>query len=179
MASFDLAVKYVLENEGGLSDNPSDPGGITNFGISLRFLKSIPDARLRKYGIFDYPNEDTIRTLTVDQAKSIYKGEFWSCANFDDIVSQDIANYIFDMCVNHGIATGIKITQRALWACTKKREPVDDGILGPNTLNFIRQGAFLLATAMRAERSAYIRYALADHPAAKDNINGWLNRCYR
>jgi len=33
---FDQAVEVILKHEGGLADNPNDPGGITNFGISKR-----------------------------------------------------------------------------------------------------------------------------------------------
>ena len=29
----------TLESEGGYVDNPNDPGGATNFGISSRYLK--------------------------------------------------------------------------------------------------------------------------------------------
>jgi len=38
MADFNLAIETVLANEGGLSENPSDPGGLTNFGISQRCI---------------------------------------------------------------------------------------------------------------------------------------------
>ena len=67
MADFEQAINFVLKNEGGLEENPNDPGGITNHGISLRFLKSIkPDA-----------SEEDIRNLTVNQAKTIYYDHFW------------------------------------------------------------------------------------------------------
>ena len=37
MSAFELAIPIVLKHEGGFADNPADPGGATNFGISLRF----------------------------------------------------------------------------------------------------------------------------------------------
>ena len=40
MTLFDIAIDFVLSQENGLADDPKDPGGITNFGISLR---SYPD----------------------------------------------------------------------------------------------------------------------------------------
>ena len=52
MTDFDLAINYVLENEGGVVDDPNDPGGLTNFGISQK----------------QYPDLD-IRDLTRDQAE--------------------------------------------------------------------------------------------------------------
>ena len=41
MSLFDKCLKIVLIHEGGYSDDPDDPGGTTNYGISLRFLKSV------------------------------------------------------------------------------------------------------------------------------------------
>ena len=73
MSDFNVAVDFVLENEGGLSENPKDTGGITNFGISLRFLRELPNENLRRYGIFEPVTEMTVRDLTIDQAKFIYR----------------------------------------------------------------------------------------------------------
>ena len=35
IATFDRAVHFVLAQEGGLVDDPADPGGLTHFGIAL------------------------------------------------------------------------------------------------------------------------------------------------
>lgn len=40
-ADFILAQKFTAQWEGGLTDHPSDPGGITNYGVSLRWLRSL------------------------------------------------------------------------------------------------------------------------------------------
>lgn len=47
MSDFDTAVNYVLRNERGLNESKNDRGGITNFGISLRFLKTVPSENLK------------------------------------------------------------------------------------------------------------------------------------
>ena len=41
MANFESAIKKTLKHEGGYNEVKGDAGGATNFGISLRFLKSI------------------------------------------------------------------------------------------------------------------------------------------
>ena len=41
MAEFSLAIPIVLENEGGYVDDPNDPGGETNFGISKRSYPNV------------------------------------------------------------------------------------------------------------------------------------------
>ena len=151
MADFQVAISFVLENEKGLNENPHDRGGITNFGISLRFLKSISEEHLRLYGIYEVPFEQTIRDLTIDQAKKIYYGEFWAPGNFEKIINQEHANYIFDMAVNLGIATAIKLVQRACWAVQKDWEKLpDDGILGDQTIQAIRVCGFMSLPALRA-----------------------------
>lgn len=175
---FDQAVEYVLSREGGLSENPKDSGGTTNFGISLRFLKSIEN--VKKYGVFgDILEEDDIRHLTRDQAKALYKGEFWDHAPFEKLHSQNIANYLFDAAVNMGIAPAIKCAQRSCWAILKKKNVVvDDGILGNQTIDSINHCGFYLLPVLRAERAAYYRSIVASNPDQKVFLEGWLNRAY-
>jgi lysozyme family protein len=180
MAQFDPAVSFVLRNEGGLAEDSADPGGITNFGISLRFVREIPPERLKRYGIFEPITEQTIRELTVDQAKLIYRGEFWDAAPFDKLMNQILCNYIFDMCVNHGIAQGIKLAQRAVWACQKNYEFIkDDGVLGKFTIQAINHCSFMLQVAMMAQRDGFYRRLVALNPSRKADLHGWLKRCYQ
>jgi lysozyme family protein len=180
MSDFDPAIAFVLENEGGLEENAKDPGGITNFGISLRFLRTIPQETLKTYQIFDFPvDSDTIRRLTLPQVKAIYKGEFWDRAPFERILNQIHCNYIFDMAVNLGIAPAIKCVQRALWAVLHDWEKIpEDGILGDQTLTLIKQCGFLIMPAIRAERGSYYRMIANQNPQEKEFLNDWYNRTY-
>src|ERR1700727_2949738 len=157
MAEFEDAVKFILSNEGGFVDNPHDGGGATNFGISLRFLQALPVESLRKYGFFGDLILDDVRELTQERASAIYRGEFWDTARFGEIHNQDRANYIFDCCVNHGLATGIKMVQRSTWPATvyDKRLP-DDGMMGDDTIYQINHCVFLLMTLM-ATRAEFFR----------------------
>ena len=179
MSLFEPALQYVLLREGGIEENPNDPGGITNYGISLRTLKETSQEQLRLYGIPVYVTADTIRDLTLQQVYAFYKGEFWDHAPFENIKNQDVTNYIFDACVNMGIAPGIKCAQRAYWAVIRNRNTLsDDGILGDVTLEAINStsSTFLLA-AMRSERGgAYRLLALVKDD--KSYLDGWLNRSY-
>lgn len=180
MANFQSAIAFVLSNEGGLSENTSDTGGITNFGISFEFLKEIPENRLKQYGILDEVTEQTIRDLTRDQAISIYNGEFWGVVPFEKIQNQMLANYIFDMAVNMGISQAIKLTQRAVWACQKKKDFItDDGLLGAKTIQAINHCSFMLLVGLAAQRDGFYRQLVALNPKREGELNGWLNRCYR
>src|SRR3972149_6708748 len=73
---FSAAVEQVLEHEGLLSNDPRDPGGITNFGISLRWLKSIGTilGDIDKDGDVDAHD---VAAPSRTQAKELYWLKFW------------------------------------------------------------------------------------------------------
>lgn len=93
---FNLAFDRLLGNEGGYVNNPADPGGETNWGISKA----------------SYPNVD-IAGLTRDGAKAIYLRDFWNRIHADDL-HPAIAFQAFDFAVNSGIEPAIRALQRAL-----------------------------------------------------------------
>jgi len=181
VSDFDGAIEFLLENEGGLIEDPNDAGGITNFGISLRFVRDLAPEKLRRYGIFDPVNDVTIRMLTLDQAKFIYRGEFWYVVDFEKIKYQSVCNYIFDMACNMGISQSIKIVQRSLWAVFFNRGVAkDDGILGNDTLirlNLLEPKEIL--TVLAASRASFCRLLAERYPKQKKFLNGWLDRCYK
>ena len=184
MADAEKAIAFVLSNEGGFIDNPSDSGGATNFGLSLRFLRELSTEKLRQYGIFTLPahlSVADIQELRPEQAELIYKCEFWDLAPYEKIENQHVANYVFDMAVNHGETQAIKILQRAIWAVnTEKDFPPDDGILGHITLSFTKYyDQEHLGIALAAERAGFMRFLCVINPKNKEFLDGWLNRCYR
>ncbi len=104
--NFDTAFDRLIGSEGGYVDDPADPGGETNWGISKRA----------------YPSID-IKTLTRDQAKSIYYTDFWRRIHGDSM-PPSIAFQAFDFAVNSGIETAVRYLQKAVGAA-------DDGHWGP------------------------------------------------
>jgi lysozyme family protein len=178
--SFDTAVNYVLANEGGLEIDPNDPGGATQYGISLRFLREVPQESLKRAGIFSPATEQTIRELTLDQAKLLYRAEFWDKIPFDRLMNQNIANYLFDTAVNCGLTPAVRCAQRACWAIMHDKDTLsDDGNLGDKTLDAINQCGFYLLPVLRAERAGYYRKLVASDPSRIDDLEGWLNRTYK
>jgi len=124
---FAHALSIVLAHEGGLVDDPADPGGITNFGVSIRFAGSV---NLDLDGDGWTTGED-IRALTRAAAAVIYHDHFWAplqCAAMPPAV----ALMVFDGAVNQGRRTTARRLQRAAGA-------IDDGHVGPNTLRAIGQ----------------------------------------
>ena len=179
MAQVDTCVQYVLGHEGGLTENPSDPGGITNFGISLRFLRELDPDDLKRTGIFTEVSEQTIRELTKEQAEKIYFSEFWLKGPFDKVMNTNLAKYIFDMSVMHGLPQAVRITQRACCAAQKVKDYVkDDALFGAKTLQAINQASFMLIPALIAQRTGYLRQLVAVNPKLELFLDGWLTRAF-
>ena len=177
---FNSAVEYVLNHEGGLVNNPNDPGGITKYGISLRFLRSFSTEQIKKYGYFSVIAEpEFIINLSIEKAEEIYKGEFWDHAPFEEINNQECCNFIFDMAVNMGINPAIKCAQRACWAVMKDRNVIeDDGILGNKTIYLINVCDKYLLPSMKSERAGYYRLIVEKNHSQQEFLDGWLNRAY-
>lgn len=183
MADFDLAVLHVMAQEGGFVDDPTDPGGATNMGISLRFLRALTNEKLRNYGFnatVDTISKVDVAQISPAQAKAIYKGEFWDHAPFASINNQDVCNYVFDMACNMGIAPAIKCAQRACWAVRQDKSILcDDGILGEHSLDYINAAEIGLLAPMRSERAGDYRLDAAVRPReGAVDLGGWLNRAY-
>ena len=113
MSKFDEIIEGVLKHEGGYVNDPTDLGGETNFGITKRF----------------YPDVD-IKNLTEEGAKEIYKRDYWDKNKVDD-VPDDLKHIFFDMCVNQGRGTAVKVLQRAING--KGGKIAVDGGFGPGT----------------------------------------------
>ena len=104
--TFDDAFDRILGHEGKYVNNPKDPGGETNWGISKR----------------SYPHLD-IRNLTRKQAKDIYRRDFWNQIRGEDL-PDGVIFQVFDFAINSGIQTAIRYLQRAVGVA-------DDGYWGP------------------------------------------------
>lgn len=157
---FEIAIKNVLEAEGGYVNDPSDSGGETKFGISKR----------------SYPDID-IKNLTIDHAKEIYKKDFWDNKACDKIESLELSVKVFDSSVNIGEKPTVILLQRALRACNVN--VIEDGIYGPVTnksIELLKTECFL--TAFKSERAGYYRELCAKWPKNLRFLKGWLNRAY-
>jgi len=106
MKPFDYAFEQTLCLEGGYSDDPVDRGGRTNWGITEATLK---DAYLR--GLVSTRD---VASLSKEEARRIYKADYWDALKLDSVLSPAIAAEIFDTTVNMGRSAAVKILQEAL-----------------------------------------------------------------
>jgi lysozyme family protein len=156
--TFERAVEVVLKHEGGYVNDPDDPGGETKFGISKR----------------SYPDLD-IRNLTEEQARAIYRKDWWDEHGYHRIENADIAAKLLDLAVHVGPWRAHKMLQRAVNASGGHVEV--DGWLGPNTVDAVNRhpvpGLILAQLRLQAVR----HYAdLAQHAARRKFLLGWVRR---
>jgi type VI secretion system secreted protein VgrG len=171
MASFDLALPDLLHHEGGLCDVKNDPGGITNMGISLRFLQQ-EGIDLDGDG---KPTADDIRQLTHDQAAEIYRKYFWDRYGYEQIQDQRLAGKIFDMTVNMGPHQSHLNVQRALQSLGKAVQA--DGAMGPKSFEALGQVDPNVALKAICDTQAGFYIRLVEHkPDMRKFLAGWLKR---
>ena len=108
IARFDAAFKALIDHEGGYVNHPKDPGGETQFGITKR----------------SYPHLN-IRDLTLDDARAIYRRDFWDRLQCDALPVA--ARFqVFDAAVNSGPGNAARWLQSAAGVA-------QDGLIGPVT----------------------------------------------
>lgn len=112
--NFSEALQHVLKHEGGYIDHPDDPGGETNFGITV--------AVARENGYLG-----DMRTIPMSVVESIYKRKYWDKVRADEM-PESVRFALFDYAVNSGPGAAIRALQRVLGVS-------DDGVIGPMTLN--------------------------------------------
>lgn len=120
----------IVVREGGYVNDPDDPGGATNFGVTVHTM--------RRLGL-DLDRDGTVtaadvRHLTRDQAVAIFIEHYFRRPLIAEL-PQALQTTVFDMYVNAG-SNAVKILQRLLvemgYAVTV------DGTLGPQSLAAVR-----------------------------------------
>lgn len=137
---FDISLKAVLAQEGGYVDNPLDPGGATNLGITRKTL-----AAWRKITPWTALDKSEVKALRVTEAAEIYKALYWDRCE-GDALPAGLDLMLFDFAVNSGPDRAI----RSLQGLLKVRA---DGIVGSVTL---------AAIAARSSKIAELIDALAN-----------------
>lgn len=163
MAEFKDAIDFVLKNEGGLSDNPSDKGGKTYYGISSSFLQLVQWSNWEK-------------GITKEDAIKIYEKYFWDEHFLNEIESQRLATKIFDLVVNMGSKNAFTLIQRAA-NILLKNILIEDGIFGYKTLSAINSlDADILIENIKLAQSRYYQAVVLSNPSQKIFLAGWIKR---
>ena len=173
---FEHAIEFSLKWEGGrnfsiVNGRPvikgaakNDIGGATAYGITWATLKSA-----HKSGIVPH---DDICKLTLDEAKQIYKSNYWDKYGWEQL-EWPVCLCCLDCCINHGGFASI--LQRAAIACGQSL--IIDGKFGPKTFSALKACApQTLAKNIYIQRKKYYEKIVARNPSQKVFMKGWLRR---
>ena len=155
------ALPFTLEYEGGFVDDPDDPGGRTNKGITQKTYDAWQDSAGR-------PKADVFH-ITDAEVGAIYHQRYWVDGKCEPL-PWPVSMVHFDACVNHGLKNAAKLLQRAAGV-------TDDGAIGPMTLQAVGNRPALRL----AERTLWARLdfyeAITDRRGTlRKFLRGWLKR---
>lgn len=110
LKNYEDCLQRVLKHEGGYTNEASDPGGPTNFGITI--------IDYRKYVNPNATAED-VRNMKLAEAQAIYKSKYWDAQNCSNLPSG------VDYCVfDYGVNSGIGRTKKVLAKFEDIKDPV-------------------------------------------------------
>ena len=118
--------KEIVAREGGFVNDPDDPGGATNNGVTLGTLRHL-GLDLNRDGTVDTRD---VKELSEQQAADIFVDEYYHRMKIDAL-PEAIQASVFDMAVNSG-ANAVKVLQRLL--NQMGQNIAVDGAIGPQTI---------------------------------------------
>lgn len=139
--NFNESLRLVLRHEGGYTNHPSDPGGPTNFGITIH-----------DYRRYINPNgtASDVKNMKLAQAATIYRARYWDIQHCDEMPS-GVDYAMFDYGVNSGVGRSQKVLQRILKVAV-------DGIIGAKTLAALKaQDPQFVVLAICRERLGFLQ----------------------
>lgn len=179
MPSVEEIAREIVAREGGYVNDPDDPGGATNFGVTIGTMRAL-GMDLNRDGRIDATD---VKALTRAQAEQIFVEHYFRRPGLSQL-PQAVQASVFDMYVNAG-ANAVKILQKLV---TRMGFPAAaDGVVGPKTVAAVAEAALAapahLADAYGIARRNYY-YALADQrPASRKYARarqggkgGWITR---
>jgi len=163
MSFYDVVFDRLIGSEGGYKADRADRGDWTSGVIGKGELKGT------KWGIsaMTYPNLD-IKSLTKEQAKDIYKKDWWDKLKLDDKPNA-VAYQLMDAAIQSGMHNAVEALQTALSVKV-------DGIIGAGTLAALAKAD--LNDTLLCFISARITFYTGISTWARNGA-GWMNRVAR
>ena len=158
--NFNRAFELLIGNEGKFTRDPADRGNWTSGKVGVGELKGT------KYGIsaMSYPKLNIIN-ITLDEAKTIYKRDFWDKINGENL-PEAIRFDMFDAAVNMGVGTACRILQETVGT-------TPDGNIGNVTLACI---ATMNPETLDKRLAANRLLHLCQIPTWPSYGKGWVSR---
>lgn len=157
MSNFPVCLKFVLAYEGGFVNDPRDPGGATNKGVTLgtyRAWEGEPSLDV-----------DDIRAIDDETVAAIYQDQYWNRVAGDKLPA-GVDLMVFDFGVNAGPGRSVRMLQASVGAKA-------DGWIGPATLGLVaRMDRERLLVVLASARRVYYRSLSTFGVFGK----GWISR---
>lgn len=162
---FDQALAFVLAREGGFVDDPRDPGGRTNFGIT--------QATYNRWRSVNGYNPADVADIKQAEVQTIYRLNYWN-ASKAYLLPMPLALVHFDAAVNQGVGQAVKFLQRVV-------EVKDDGQFGPVTEGAVKTAVDAgrvreLAHQYLWQRLAHYRIISQRNTVLLAFLPGWIRR---
>ena len=156
-SNFQECLDLVLKSEGGWVNNPADPGGETNLGVTKRVWEEYVGHAVQ-----------SLKKLTKDDVAPMYELKYWRPC-YCEVLPRGLDFVVFSMGVNAGPGRSVKLLQQSI-GC------VPDGVIGPRTRELISasNSANLIAKFSETRREYY--RALKTFPIFG---KGWISRIDR
>ena len=179
MQTVEEIAKSIVAREGGFVNDPDDPGGATNHGVTIHTLRRL-GLDVNHDGAVNLAD---VQELTQDQETEIFITHYFHKPKIAQL-PRPLQPSVFDMYVNAG-ANAVKILQRLLR--DMGFDVAVDGVLGPQTLGATGR-AYAAAPAQMVDAYAVARrnyyFGLADQrPASRKYARtragkkgGWIKR---
>ncbi len=159
IGNFKECLDLVLKSEGGFVNNPADPGGMTNLGVTKRVWQEYTGHEA---------DEKEMRSLTPEKVAPLYEQKYWRPC-YGEVLPRGLDLVVFSMGINAGAGRSVKLLQSSI-GC------VPDGVIGPRTRGLISESniANLIAKFSESRREYY--RSLKNFPIFG---RGWLARVDR
>ena len=141
-STYDEALRRLLLHEGGYTNHPSDPGGPTNYGITL--------GDYRKY-VKPNAGATDVKAMKLVEAKAIYRAKYWNALACDEF-PPGVDYAVFDYGVNSGIGRAGKVLRRCVGLPAHTHDVSKEVVAA-----VARHDAAALCSAICDERLAFLK----------------------
>jgi lysozyme family protein len=171
---FKHAISIVSRQEGGLVNDEDDKGGITNLGISLRWLKSVGESIDDDEDV----DADDIRALTHKKAHELYRKYWWDKYRYNELKDLQIATKMFSLSVNMGPTRAHKILQQSINRLNSRAITID-GLIGGITIGAANKiTPYILLEEIRLNAAHFYLNLAWDNEDYRKYLLGWMKRAF-
>lgn len=149
---FGACLGFILAREGGYTNDPSDPGGATNYGVTTNVYNAYRKSKNQPV--------QSVKDISHTEVADIYLHQYWDASGCDAIASHSykIAAINFDTAINCGVGSANRLHRTAL-----------DNTVNSNDIEDTINEYLKL-------REEHYREIVANRPKSAKFLKGWLNR---